>query len=170
MTGNFIPCCNFTLTQEGGFCDVAGDPGGATNHGITMYTLSAYLGRQATIDDVRNLTAETAEAIYKPDYWDALHADLLPLGLDLLAFDFGVNAGPKRSAMILQKLVGTVADGDIGPATARAIGQHSTDWLIASLTVAHIQYYRTLDGFAEFGDGWIARANRAQVAGYVMAG
>ena len=32
----FIPCCSFSLSQEAGFCDVQGDPGGATNHGITI--------------------------------------------------------------------------------------------------------------------------------------
>jgi lysozyme family protein len=52
MLGNFIRCCGFTLVQEGGFCNVQGDPGGATNHGITMATLSNALGRPANVQEI----------------------------------------------------------------------------------------------------------------------
>lgn len=169
MIGNFNACCAFSLMQEGGFCNVAGDPGGATNHGITMAELSAVLGRPATVSDVQNLTAEQAEAIYKPRYWDAVNGDGLPAGVDLMVLDFGINTGPGTSAMALQGLLGVKEDGQIGPVTLDAVKWHDPQWVIAGLSLAHTAHYRGLPGFDEFGDGWLARNGRAQKAASAMA-
>ena len=37
---NFAACLAFTLKYEGGYVDHPSDPGGATNHGVTIATLS----------------------------------------------------------------------------------------------------------------------------------
>lgn len=168
MLSNFSKCCAFTLVQEGGFCNVAGDPGGATNHGITMETLSACLGRQATVDDVKSMTTAQAQAIYLPHYWQPINGDGLPLGVDQVVFDFGVNAGPQRSAMRLQAVVGVKQDGFIGPQTLKAMARLGGEFLIQLLSFNHETYYRALPGFAEFGAGWLARAQRCEVAAMGM--
>jgi lysozyme family protein len=168
MLANFDACCSFSLRQEGGFCDVKGDPGGATNHGITMAELATVLGRPATIADVRALTAAQAEAIYKPRYWGAVNGDGLPAGVDLVVMDFGINAGPGASARQLQALLHVEQDGDIGPATVMALAPHDRSWVIAALTLSHQAYYRRLPGYSEFGPGWIARTVRCQAAAGLM--
>ena len=169
MLGNFDRCNAFTLAQEGGFCNVKGDPGGATNHGITMGELSAVLGRPATVADVMAVTSAQAAAIYKPRYWDEVSGDGLVCGVDLVVHDFGVMAGPKASAERLQALLGLkVIDGDVGPVTLAAVRAHDPGWLIAMLTYSHIAYYRALPTFAEFGTGWTARAQRARAAAVAM--
>jgi lysozyme family protein len=163
MIGNFLRCCGFSLVQEGGFCNVQGDPGGATNHGITIGELSSVLGRPATVQDVMNLTDRQAESIYLPHYWRPVNADNLPAGVDLMVFDFGINAGPGRSAMRLQALLGfNQLDGQIGPATIAAMAGRPPKMLVAELAYSHETYYRGLAGFAQFGDGWLARNTRAQ--------
>ena len=53
---NFPACLAFTLKFEGGFVNDPRDPGGPTNMGITIATLSHELGRAATIKDVRTLS------------------------------------------------------------------------------------------------------------------
>lgn len=170
MNGDFIRCCAFSLVQEGGFCNVKGDPGGATNHGITMATLSQALGRPATVLDVRNLTDAQAEAIYLPDYWSPVHGDQLPAGLDQVVFDFGVNAGPRTSIKRLQAVLGVDADGVIGPGTLAALAQYNVGSLIAVLSYSHTSYYQGLPGFGEFGEGWVARVQRCHVAAMAMLG
>ena len=170
MTDYFPQCCAFSLQQEGGFCNVAGDPGGATNHGVTMEVLSAVLGRQATVDDVRQLTTAQAQAIYRPHYWLPVAGDLLPAGVNLVTFDFGINAGPQRSAMLLQGAVGVMQDGYIGPETLAAVTSWSPNLLIASLTNAHEAYYEQLPTFSQFGAGWLARVQRCETAAFGMAG
>lgn len=168
LTDYFAQCCAFSLQQEGGFCDVAGDPGGATNHGITMEALSAVLRRQATVDDVRQLTTAQAQAIYRPHYWLPISCDLMPGAVAQVMFDFGVNAAPQRSAMRLQGVLGVVQDGQVGPKTLAALAAHDPKWVIATLTYSHQVYYRALAGFAEFGNGWLARTQRCQAAAFAM--
>lgn len=168
MLGHFNACCQFSLIQEGGFCNTPGDPGGATNHGIAMTELSSVLGHPATVSDVRSLTSAQAEAIYQPRYWDAVNGNGLPAGVDLLVFDFGINAGPGTSAMRLQALIGAEQDGIIGPSTLARLATHNTAMVISTLTVSHQGYYRALSGFSEFGADWIGRTNRAQAAALAM--
>jgi lysozyme family protein len=108
------------LVHEGGFVCNPNDPGGATCKGVT----------QAVYDDWRvshslsrrpfaRLRAEV-EAIYFKLYWNAIHADDLPSGVDYCAFDFAFNSGPNRAARFLQRTVGVQEDGQIGPATLAA--------------------------------------------------
>jgi lysozyme family protein len=168
MLANFDACCGFSLRQEGGFCDVKGDPGGATNHGITMAELSTVLGRPATIADVRAITTAQAESIYRPRYWNAINCDALPAGIDLVVFDFGINAGSGTSVMQLQGLLKVRQDGDVGPVTLEALRTHDGSWVVAALTLSHQAYYRRLPGYSEFGPGWIARTVRCQAAAGLM--
>ena len=56
-----------------------------------------------------------------------IKGDDLPGGLDLCIFDFGVNAGPGRAAKYLQTMIGTVADGGIGPNTLKALANYEEE-------------------------------------------
>jgi hypothetical protein len=95
---NFDKCFKFILQFEGGFTNDPKDPGGPTNLGITQATLSAFIGRQATIAEVKALTPAKAAPIYRGKFWDHVNGDNLPVGIDLAVFDFGVHSGPSRGA------------------------------------------------------------------------
>lgn len=94
----FPEVMKFVSRWEGGFVNNPVDPGGATNMGITIGTLSAW--RQAhglpaaTVDDVRNLTREEADAIYRAWYWEPSGAaDAPDYATALLLMDSGVLHG-----------------------------------------------------------------------------
>lgn len=109
------------IEREGGFSNRAADKGGPTNWGITQETLSGWLGREASIDDVKNLTRETAAQIYKALYIKA--PGYLQLNDDALVeqlIDAGVNHGTKRARRLLQQALGVADDGVIGPVTIEA--------------------------------------------------
>ena len=53
----------FIAKWEGGFVNDPRDPGGATNMGITIATLSSWRGTPVTVQDVRNLTKQEARQI-----------------------------------------------------------------------------------------------------------
>ena len=105
MQENFSECLDIILKHEGGFVNHPEDPGGATNLGITKRTLEEFLGKEVTIDLVKNLPKETAARIYKEKYWDSIKGDDLPSGVDLSLFDWGVNSGPSKAAKCLLKLL-----------------------------------------------------------------
>ncbi|MDQ0303234.1 glycosyl hydrolase 108 family protein [Ancylobacter polymorphus] len=153
----FQRCADIVLTAEGGFVDHPRDPGGATNFGITIGTLRDWRGEEVTAEDVLNLTKEEAREIYRVRYWNPLNCDALPPGIDLVVYDFGVNAGPVRAAKMLQKLVGAKEDGAIGAVTLAAVGTRDIADLIRAFSARRLDYYRALDTWETFGKGWTNR-------------
>ena len=65
MQDNFEKSLEIILHHEGGFVDHPEDPGGATNKGITLDTYSGYLGRKATVDELKNIPDDHVKDIYK---------------------------------------------------------------------------------------------------------
>ncbi|MET0528261.1 MAG: glycosyl hydrolase 108 family protein [Microvirga sp.] len=172
MADLFDACLAFTLAQEGGYVDDPADPGGATNMGITLATFQHWdhdpmLGPA----DVRGMTRQTAAAIYRALYWNALQGDLLPAGVDLSTFDFGVNAGTRRAAEMLQEVLEfppDEVDGSVGPETLRAASKADATAVIRDLAERQTAYYRGLAEFDRFGRGWLDRTERRQQAALAM--
>lgn len=72
-TTDFFPeAFDYTINNEGGFVNNPHDHGGPTNWGIIQTEYSAFLGRPASVDDVRRMPKSDAEAIYKKKYWNSL--------------------------------------------------------------------------------------------------
>ena len=149
--------------HEGGYSNVKTDKGGPTKYGITLATLSAHRGKKQTADDVKKLTLDEAEAIYRKSYWSQSGGDLLPTGLDYANFDTGVNSGPGRANRILQQVVGTAPDGVIGGKTLDAVNKYpgGMEKLIRDYCDARMTYLRSLTnkqtGFPVNGRGWTIR-------------
>lgn len=169
---NFPKCVDVVLAHEGKFSNRSDDPGGATNFGITQKTLSAWLQERgesaATVDDVKDLTRERACEIYRTNYWNVLRCEDLPAGVDLVTFDFGVNAGPGRAAKILQTAVGAASDGSIGSATVAAAKAMRPQDAIRRMSELRLDFYRQLPGFATFGRGWTNRTQEVERAATAM--
>ena len=152
---------SYVLASEGGYVNHPSDPGKATNMGITIATLSAWRGTKVTNKDVQNLTQAEALAIYKAQYWDTVRADQLPLGLDYLIFDYGVNSGPARAIKDLQRTVGADDDGVIGQKTLfkimEYIAQNGMQALLNAYATRRWNFVQGLSTFDVFGNGWRRR-------------
>ena len=151
---------DLVIVHEGGFVNHPSDPGGATNLGITRVTLSGWLGRPASVADVRNLTKAAVKPIYRRQYWNVVRADDLPAGLDYAVFDYAVNSGPGRAARDLQRTLGVAADGIIGAMTldaARKAAEQDEVGLIARYCERRMAFLRRLRTFKTFGRGWTRR-------------
>jgi lysozyme family protein len=163
------PCLTFTLKHEGGLVDDPDDPGGLTNQGITLATFSAYFPRVGDAAGLRAMTVEQRNIIYDAGYWIVTGCDKLPSGVDLVVFDFAVNAGPKRSVIALETAAGTKRDGIDGPLTETAIGKMDPVVVITKLTNLHEAFYRADSDFDEFGGGWLARLADCRTQALAMA-
>jgi lysozyme family protein len=169
------------VAREGGFVNDPDDPGGATNHGVTIGTLRRLgidVNRDTRIDvaDVRALTRAQAVAIYLEHYHARPGIAALPEALQASVFDMYVNAGG-NALKILQRLLTDMGypcdpDGEIGPQTIRA-AQMAAEAAPAHLSdaygIARRNYYYALADqrpasrkFARRKDGgkggWITRA------------
>lgn len=169
------------VAREGGFVNDPDDPGGATNHGVTIQTmrrLGLDLDRDGDIDilDVRSLSRAQAVKIFITHYYRRPGIDRLPAMLQPSVFDMYVNAGA-NAVRLLQRLLrqmgfDVIADGVIGPITveaAQAAARAAPDHLVDAYGIARRNYYfrladrrpasrkfaRTRSG--EKG-GWIRRA------------
>jgi lysozyme family protein len=177
-----------TLPLEGGLVDNPHDPGGITDHGVSLRFALAEVGahpdelalfdidHDGDVDaaDVRGLTVDTAADVYFACVWKrGWFGGLAPAQLAWKCFDIAVNTGPKRAAIILQKALGSfqvsvATDGDVGPATLAGVArvlERSGDQGVSLLNAIRLQqaaFYRSLAAqkpdLRRFLSGWLTRA------------
>jgi lysozyme family protein len=155
------------LRHEGGYVNHPADPGAATNLGITAATLARARGRPVTAADVRALTRAEAAGIYRRFYWDAVHGDDLPAGLNHAVFDLAVNSGPARAARLLQRVLKVAEDGAIGPATLAGARAADPVEAVRALQRERLAFLERLPTWPVFAKGWqtrVAEVEREAVA------
>jgi len=158
------------LASEGGYVNHPSDPGGMTNLGVTKRVWEEWVGRESNEKEMRSLTKEMVEPLYKRKFWDACRCDDLPVGVDYLVFDMAVNAGVGRSAKLLQQCVGVSADGAIGPITITAVKAQDPEELVEKFSEARELFYRGLTTFDVFGKGWLNRVEASKIKASSMLG
>lgn len=170
MTSNAV-IIDRLIDREGGFVDDPADAGGATNMGITGYTLRRWIrgvgghvpkpGAE-TRAMVRALGRPEARAIYQKLYLERWRIDRIKddrLREHLL--DCVVLYGPKAIRW-MQVFLGVTADGIIGPITLRAAARRSPAAVNWELFKARLIYtarrVKRKPDQAKFLPGWTARA------------
>lgn len=179
------------VAREGGHVNDPDDPGGATNHGVTIHTMRR-LGLdldgddRVTAEDVKRLTRGQAVDIFVQHYFRRPRIDALPEALQATVFDMYVNAGA-NAVRILQRLLNDMGDavavdGVIGSRTAAAAKRchdRAPDHIVDAYGIARRNYYfrladrrpasrkyaRTRAGGK---GGWITRAEEFISARYRM--
>lgn len=160
---NFNTIMLHIFEVEGGYVDHPRDPGGATNMGITLGTLSRWRGRRVSKEEVKNLTKMEAKNIYFNYYWEEVDCDEWPSGLDLLMMDACVNSGPSGAVKWLQRAVGVDDDGRLGPITKGSVrASQSLLDLIRSCMEERRKSVRTFRNYDVFGRGWENRLNSVE--------
>lgn len=162
MKENFDKSLALILKHEGLYVDHPQDPGGATMKGITLATFTDFKGRAMSKEELRAISDADVRAIYKSRYWDAVRADELKPGVDLLAFDMAVNKGVGRAAKLMQRAAGVAEDGALGPKSMAAINALDAADFIAKVSEARRDFYKSLKTFPTFGKGWLRRVDETE--------
>ncbi|TFZ55893.1 hypothetical protein E4V01_20460 [Methylorubrum sp. Q1] len=157
------------LAHEGGYVDHPADPGGATNLGVTIGTLSDWLGRPASKAEVKALTRATVAPIYRKNYWDRVRGDELPAGVDYCVFDFAVNSGVGRAIPAFQRAIGVADDGKIGPLTLGAAREKPAVQTVERICADRLAFLRQLSTWGTFGKGWSRRVEGVRADALAMA-
>ena len=112
----------FILRWEGGFVDDPLDRGGATNKGITIGTFRNFYGKDATVEQLKNITDEQWLHIFKSGYWDKWKADDIEnQSIADIVVDWAWASGTATSIKQVQKILGVAVDGIVGNDTLTAI-------------------------------------------------
>jgi lysozyme family protein len=158
---SFDACLEFVFWVEGIYSDLKMDKGGATKYGISQ---AAY-----PHIDIPNLDKETAQFLYKRDYWTPVGAELLPGPLAAYLFDAAVNCGTFQSSKWLQRALNSLGhnlsvDGVIGKKTLAVVEIHSVPVIVELVGIFRRRHYYQITKKAPsqrvFGEGWMERANK----------
>lgn len=170
MDNNFDKCLAFVLKEEGGNDDDPHDHGGRTSRGITQREWDIFI--KVNTDrpsDVWHASDEDIKLMYFSKYWHP-YCPYLADGLDLMFFDFCVNAGPGQAMKTLQKSLGIIVDGKYGPQTDAALKAANTVELINNYHSNRESFYRGLTQYPRYGKGWSSRNARCFKESLSMAG
>ncbi|EPA9747695.1 glycosyl hydrolase 108 family protein, partial [Cronobacter malonaticus] len=171
---NFSKISPIIFKNEGGYVNDPDDSGGATNKGIAWNTWQKYakedLGVEPTLDNLKNITTEQAETIYRKRYWEPSgFNNIKDPKLALMSYDWTITSG--GAGKQIQKLLNNefgqqlATDGKIGPKTIEAMNSVSDSAKLTS-RIAEIrkEYYENLvinnPKNGKFLTGWLNRVDR----------
>lgn len=153
MSELFEKCIEIVLKNEGGYVNHPSDPGGETNFGIAK--------RFFPYEDIKNLTIERAKGLYYERYWLKMNLEGINSHEAVLQiFDFGVNAGTRRSIKKAQQIALVETDGYIGNDTIEAINNYKGDFVNDFKHTRKVYYEHLSDRKPElrvFLTGWLNR-------------
>ena len=141
------------IGHEGGYSNHPSDPGGETMWGVTKRVAS----QEGYTGSMRSLPRETAKAIYRRRYWDAVQADKMPEAARYALFDAAVNSGPRQAVEWLQRALDVGEDGVLGPLTLHAAENAPGLALAVRFTAERLDFLTNLPTWGAFGRGWSRR-------------
>ncbi len=158
------------LRHEGGLIDNSNDPGGITNHGISIRYLKS-LGLAGDIDhdgdvdaqDIKVMTTEQATVLYHSFWWDKYkYENIVAQMVATKIFDTAVNMGYMRPHKWAQQIVGLPQDGVLGPKSFAEINAMPSLKFLTIFQETQAAFYRRIvelnPARQEFLKGWLNRA------------
>lgn len=150
---NFDQAFTKLLGFEGAYSNHPNDPGGETNWGVTVKVAREF----GYTGSMRDLSQDTAKAIYRQRYWDKVQAEAFPATVRYSLFDVAVNSGVGAAIKLLQRACGVIDDGVIGPMTIAAAAQINQYQLASRLNGHRLELMTNLKNWDSFSKGWARR-------------
>jgi len=154
MMDIFNKCMLIVFKHEGGYVNDIDDWGGETNYGIAK--------RYFPKEDIKNLTKEHAKQLYFQSFWTPMNLIGICNELSVLhIFDFGINAGKRRSIRTAQRLCSVKADGILGSISTTAINNYDGNFPkdFAHARRVYYEYISTKRNNKKFLKGWLNRVD-----------
>lgn len=155
---------------EAGYQNLSSDRGNynslgqrvGTNFGISARFYEGIINRPPTVQDMKNITKTSAQAMYKKYFWDDVQGDIIEnQSIANVIADHAVNGGENSIGLIVQRILvndfnqNVTVDGDIGVRTAQAINAVNQQILFDKIKAARANFYNAIGG--TFLNGWLDR-------------
>ena len=153
----------FVLKWEGGFVNDKNDLGGCTNKGVTLATFQSYFGKGKTATDLKNITDEQWDTIFKKGFWDKWKADdITDQNIANILVDWYWCSG-NYGIKIPQRVLGVTVDGVIGPKSITAVNAKDGKALFKQLKQERLDFIdricQTRPQNKKYKKGWLNRIN-----------
>lgn len=153
----------FILRWEGGYINDQADLGKQTNKGVTLSTYRSVFGKNKTVSDLKKITDEQWEFIFKKFYWDKWKADnIKDQNVANILVDWLWCSG-SYGIKIPQRVLGVSADGIVGSKTIAAInaryGRELFDTIKQERKGFIDRICQTRPQNRKFKNGWLNRIN-----------
>lgn len=164
----------YLLQNEGSvFVSDPLDHGGPTRFGITQATLSAHMGRPASVAEVQNIDPQTVSSIYRMNYWTPIRGDKIQAqGVATALLDLAALTGPSMAVKMMQAAVKVTADGLMGPLTLAAINSAQPQSVLVAFSHGACNYFAQIvlrdPTQVKFLSGWQLRAHKMLLAGATL--
>ena len=153
-----------TLKIEGDFQNDPRDKGNWTGGDVgkgelkgTKYGISAAAFPH---EDIKNLTKERAEYLFKKMYWDKSKCDFLPDPLSIAVFDYAINSGVPQAIKDLQRCLYVTVDGIIGNQTIGAANRIPVRKVLENYINRRREFVIELSEkpkYRQYRNGWVFR-------------
>ncbi|HEY9847116.1 MAG TPA: glycosyl hydrolase 108 family protein [Candidatus Caenarcaniphilales bacterium] len=158
----FEQALKFTLEWEGGWCAHPSDVGGETNFGITSTVYHDYRAlKNLPRQSVKEITDSEVYDIYRRQYWNSAHCDLMCPPLAIVMFDTAVNFGATGAFMFLQEALRLPMNGVFDALTKNTLLSNNTQQTAQKYLDKRIAYryqrIREAPSQSPFLPGWINR-------------
>lgn len=165
---DFDKAMAYLSALEGGYVNDPDDRGGATKFGVSLNFYKHNIDKYADEQDIRALTREDAENIYREWFWYPSGVEALD-SKDLASrvFALVVHAGIKPAIRVLQKAVNQsgyslAVDGVLGPKTANAANSVDARQLLPDFRHETLKFYQEIlshrTQMQKYSLGWTRRA------------
>ena len=150
----------FILHWEGGYINDQADLGKQTNKGVTLSTYRSVFGKNKTVIDLKKITDEQWEFIFKKYYWDKWKADnIKDQNVANIIVDWLWCSG-SYGIKIPQRVLGVSADGIVGSKTIAARDGRELFYTIKQERKDFIdRICQTRPQNRKFKNGWLNRIN-----------
>lgn len=151
----------FFKKWEGSFVNDPDDAGGATNMGITIGTFRQHYGQDKTINDLKNMTDEQWEYIFRKGYWDKAKCDQIEDDrIALLVADMCWGSGTVTAIKKVQECLGCTVDGIVGNQTLAALNQQRHNYIFYKLWCMRYEWFHKIaqkGNNKKYLKGWLNR-------------
>lgn len=153
----------FILRWEGGYINDQADLGKQTNKGVTLSTYRSVFGKNKTVSDLKKITDEQWEFIFKKFYWDKWEADnIKDQNVANILVDWLWCSG-SYGIKIPQRVLGVSADGIVGSKTIAAVNARDGRELFDTIKKERKDFIdricQTRPQNRKFKNGWLNRIN-----------
>lgn len=153
----------FILRWEGGYINDQADLGKQTNKGVTLSTYRSVFGKNKTVSDLKKITDDQWEFIFKKFYWDKWKADNInDQNVANILVDWLWCSG-SYGIKIPQRVLGVSADGIVGSKTIAAINARDGRELFDTIKQERKDFIdricQTRPQNRKFKNGWLNRIN-----------